>query len=246
MGISKEEIYNYTQSQSICQDFSGKSSSFVRAERQRARANVWQTRAELLAALYIDEQSVSDKLRDKLREEGSREEEIYNNISKMLKAKDQEIRDLSARIDHARIAGREDGFNRGFKAGIESLAKKIEIADREIARRLKNRREKYAQKLVSGFELALDVEQVWIIRSIKRLCKSTASITIENNAKCPTEIGTCGHHTTPSGKTVVHSPNAYNCPTVYHRSTLEIIVGRRWIIKNIKKLALSEASVRVR
>lgn len=36
--------------------------------------------------------------------------------------------------------------------------------------------------------------------------------------------------TTISGKTVVHHPNAYGYPTLYHASTLRIVVGKGWLI----------------
>lgn len=36
------------------------------------------------------------------------------------------------------------------------------------------------------------------------------------------------YHTTPSGKTIVRYPNSYGWPTLYHPSTMRIVVGRDW------------------
>lgn len=46
----------------------------------------------------------------------------------------------------------------------------------------------------------------------------------------PKLIGKSYFWTTLSGKTVVHHPNAYGWPTLYHASTLRIQVGRGWLI----------------
>lgn len=46
--------------------------------------------------------------------------------------------------------------------------------------------------------------------------------------------------TTPSGKTVVHHPNAYRWPKLYHASTRRIEVGERWVKKEVRRrLSLS-------
>lgn len=59
--------------------------------------------------------------------------------------------------------------------------------------------------------------------------------------RCPIELvkGDCaphfegkrGHWTTPSGKTIVHYPNAYKYTKVYHRSTRKIVVGEQWVLR---------------
>lgn len=50
-----------------------------------------------------------------------------------------------------------------------------------------------------------------------------------NSDAPPTVSGEGPYHTTPSGKTRVHSPSAYRWPTVYHASTLLISVGQKWL-----------------
>ena len=54
-------------------------------------------------------------------------------------------------------------------------------------------------------------------------------IHIVEGAAEPQYLGECGYHTTPSGKTIVRHPNAYKWPTVYHCSTLRVVVGRDWL-----------------
>lgn len=48
-------------------------------------------------------------------------------------------------------------------------------------------------------------------------------------ALAPREVGRSYYWTTPSGKTIVHHPNAYRWPTWYHASTRRVIVGSDWI-----------------
>jgi len=45
----------------------------------------------------------------------------------------------------------------------------------------------------------------------------------------PRLLGHGYYHTTPSGKTIVHHPNAYGWPTWYHASTYRVLVGSEWI-----------------
>lgn len=45
----------------------------------------------------------------------------------------------------------------------------------------------------------------------------------------PAKRGKSYYHTTPSGKTIVHYPNAYGYRTMYHPSTLRIEVGAQWL-----------------
>ena len=48
-------------------------------------------------------------------------------------------------------------------------------------------------------------------------------------ALAPRSVGQSYYWTTPSGKTIVHHPNAYRWPTWYHPSTRRVIVGEQWI-----------------
>jgi hypothetical protein len=48
-------------------------------------------------------------------------------------------------------------------------------------------------------------------------------------ASAPTCEGAGYYFTTPSGKTVVHHPNAYGYRTLYHCSTRRVEVGARWL-----------------
>jgi len=58
--------------------------------------------------------------------------------------------------------------------------------------------------------------------------------------------GVAGHHTTPSGKTVVRYPGAYKWKTVYHCSTEHITVGTRWAGAIYRRLCHPPAGVKVK
>lgn len=45
----------------------------------------------------------------------------------------------------------------------------------------------------------------------------------------PHTAGRSHYWTTPSGKTIVHHPNAYGWPTWYHHSTLHGVVGAEYL-----------------
>jgi len=51
-------------------------------------------------------------------------------------------------------------------------------------------------------------------------------IEIVEGYRPPTYVGRSYYFTTPSGKTVVHHPNAYGWRTRYWPSTLRVVVGR--------------------
>jgi hypothetical protein len=46
--------------------------------------------------------------------------------------------------------------------------------------------------------------------------------------RAPEIEGHSYYHTTPSGRTIVYNPNAYGWRTLYHPSTLRVVVGDRW------------------
>lgn len=56
-------------------------------------------------------------------------------------------------------------------------------------------------------------------------------VVVVPGARRPYLIGDSGYYTTPSGKTIVRSPQAYGWRTLYHPSTEEIRVGARWIAR---------------
>jgi hypothetical protein len=70
----------------------------------------------------------------------------------------------------------------------------------------------------------------------RKTCRSVAGeswtarsvVVVKGNAE-PTILGKSYYWTTPSGKTIVHHPNAYGWPTWYHGSTLRVEVGEEWL-----------------
>ncbi len=61
-------------------------------------------------------------------------------------------------------------------------------------------------------------------------CTSTP-VTVISGDGAPEINGKSYYWTTPSGKTIVHHPNAYGWPTWYHHSTLRVVVGADWLHK---------------
>lgn len=57
-------------------------------------------------------------------------------------------------------------------------------------------------------------------------------IVVEGGHLPPKQVGHSYYHTTPSGKTIVHSPGAYGWRTVYHPSTRRVVVGSLWLAEN--------------
>lgn len=58
---------------------------------------------------------------------------------------------------------------------------------------------------------------------------TTCPIRVVPGRGAPRMAGSGPYHTTLSGKTVVHHPNAYKWRTLYHPSTLRIEVGAEWV-----------------
>jgi hypothetical protein len=56
-------------------------------------------------------------------------------------------------------------------------------------------------------------------------------VVLPNSSSPPKTTGHGYYFTTPSGKTIVHHPNAYGYPTLYHGSTLAVEVGDKWLAK---------------
>jgi hypothetical protein len=54
-------------------------------------------------------------------------------------------------------------------------------------------------------------------------------IVIPGGRLSPRLVGHSYYWTTPSGKTIVHHPNAYRWPKLYHGSTLRVYVGEQWL-----------------
>lgn len=57
---------------------------------------------------------------------------------------------------------------------------------------------------------------------------------IPGGGLAPRLLGHDYYWTTPSGKTIVHYPNAYRWPTVYHCSTRRVVVGEKWLAENAR------------
>ena len=81
----------------------------------------------------------------------------------------------------------------------------------------------YTQALVDA---DLDVRQC--IRRAAGLQNGTPIVVVAGCSR-PALEGKPGYHTTPSGKTIVHHPNAYKWRTVYHYSTYRVEVGWAWV-----------------
>lgn len=65
-----------------------------------------------------------------------------------------------------------------------------------------------------------------------------------DGAAAPHYTGRSYYWTTPSGKTEVRHPNAYGWPTVYHASTLRLVVGADWLAaqESFPRLYLQDAA----
>ena len=59
--------------------------------------------------------------------------------------------------------------------------------------------------------------------------RSNRPVEVVAGASAPHFVGQSYYWTTPSGKTIVHHPNAYGYRTWYHHSTLAIEVGADWL-----------------
>ena len=77
----------------------------------------------------------------------------------------------------------------------------------------------------------LTVDQRRIIREAAGEARSRSPVVIVPGRKRPKEIGRRSYWTTPSGKTEIAHPNAYDWPKWYHPSTLRIEVGSEWVAK---------------
>ena len=69
-----------------------------------------------------------------------------------------------------------------------------------------------------------------ISRAARAACRANNAtpINIVRGNQPPIETGESFYYTTPSGKTIINSPNFYHWPKVYHASTLAVTVGRGW------------------
>lgn len=72
------------------------------------------------------------------------------------------------------------------------------------------------------------------IRRLGGLKGTTCPIFVIPGKQSPKLAGDGFYFTTPSGKTIVHHPNAYGWRTQYHPSTRRVEVGSTWL-KNMAK-----------
>jgi hypothetical protein len=69
------------------------------------------------------------------------------------------------------------------------------------------------------------------VRAAAGLSGTPYPIEAVDGFKAPRMVGEGYYWTTMSGKTIVHHPNAYGWPTLYHASTRRIVVGKGWLIE---------------
>ncbi len=64
--------------------------------------------------------------------------------------------------------------------------------------------------------------------------RDTCLVEVTYGMQPPREVGESYYWTTPSGRTIVRSPNAYGWPTWYHKSTRHVEVGYVWLAEWIR------------
>ena len=69
------------------------------------------------------------------------------------------------------------------------------------------------------------------VRAEVGMSGKTYPIVVEEGNDGPRVEGEPHYHTTPSGKTIVRYPGAYKWPTLYHPSTIRIVVGMGWLVE---------------
>ena len=248
----------------MCGNFDEKSKEdlAIRAERQRARANKWRERCELLEKQLIDQKN-DGELRiaaaiDELQKDGEKFNIEIERVKKDL---------FNARQETRKMHGEKiDAYSRGHKEGREyaekQYAREIRIGRQELVRRRKERINIKINTLLPMSEFLwyniMGVDNAgklldWVRRAIKRRIDApnyVDVVVLEGSKKRensrPKLVGNSGYFTTPSGKTVVAYPGAYGWRTVYHCSTERVEVGREWIRKNIYYLAKSEAEMKTK
>lgn len=72
-----------------------------------------------------------------------------------------------------------------------------------------------------------------LVRAAVNASGSPYPIKIVDGFAAPELHGRSYYWTTPSGKTEVRHPNAYGYPTLYHPSTLHIVVGAGWVLQSL-------------
>lgn len=62
------------------------------------------------------------------------------------------------------------------------------------------------------------------------LPRDNRPVMIERGNRAPKVIGRSYYHTNKSGQ-IIHHPNAYGYSTIYHHSTVRVVVGHRWLYR---------------
>jgi hypothetical protein len=242
----------------MCGDFEAKSKEdlAIRAERQRARANKWRERCELLEK-QLSEQKADGELRiaaaiDELQKGGEKFNAEITQLREELYAAKNKIGTLYTERTEQFFAGIKEGANQTKN----KYSREIRIGQKELARRRKERINIKIHALLWDSVTGLDDNDElidWVRRAIKRRIDAPNHVyvvVVEGSQKRensqPKLVGNPGYHTTPSGKTIVNHPGAYGWSTVYHCSTERVEVGRNWIRKNIYYLAKSEAEMKIK
>lgn len=236
----------------MCGNFDEKSKEdlAIRAERQRARANKWMQRCAQLEQQLADQKEEYDQKMelavDEFRVCGEKFNEKIESVRDELYSAKEEI----GKLRREKIESHTQGYREGAKFERQHWAREIRLGQKELQKQRNERINAKIDKLVDGEWWEDDMEPVvWLRRAIKRHCGVLPHVYIdivENSSKPPKIEGHSGYWTTPSGKTIITYPNAYNWPKEYHCSTERIVVGRYWINKNIYILALSEAEMKIK
>jgi hypothetical protein len=224
----------------------------IRAERQRERANRWMQIAQTvreqfedlcfsyrdLEEMYIDKVDYANKIENQLVKLKNNLKMEQMKVKDLLKIRYELQQDL---ISDFFIINKYKSKDRAIKEGEKVLKKKRE---ERIAKKV--------EKLITSPLLGENDEPVtWLRRAIKRSINAPGYVYIDivDGYSPPKLNGNPGHHTTLSGKTIVDYPNAYKRHggrTWYHCSTERVTVGMGWIMANLKKLARSEAEIKIK
>lgn len=220
----------------------------VRCERQRERAERWTVKYSVL-------EGENDSLRKQRQELNDKIDQLFVEYEALVQQteyeKDQEIMDLESQVWKANGITKiksSQSYKDGFDKALEVHKRALALGKKELKKDYEKRLQIKVGKLLLADFYDENGELVqWIRRAIKRVngVSGNCPVVITGSGKCEYK-GEAGYHTTPSGKTIVSHPSAYGYRTVYHKSTERLEVGTRWINANIKKLAMSEAKMKVK
>lgn len=229
----------------------------VRCERQRERAERWTVKYSVL-------EGENESLRKQRQELDDKIDQLFVEYEALLQQteheKDQEIMDLESQVWKANgitAIKSNQAYKDGFDKALEVHKRALVLGKKELKKNYEKRLQAKVDKLIKSELIKSDkyddeLQPVqWLRRAIKRVNGVSGNCPVvmvpggKGKGKCEYK-GEFGYHTTPSGKTVVNHPGSYGYRTVYHKSTERLEVDVKWIYANIKKLAMSEAKMRVK